>query len=114
MVRYAEPSKLSDEPMTQRRKRANSSRDGGPLPHFFSSSQAPLMASHISMVSAVRTARALSRAFTKQLRMEDGLLVENAKNSVTVSSVASSWAAKNAVAQPAVATADSHSFDSPT
>ncbi len=47
------------------------------------------MASHISMVSAVRTARALSRALSKQLRIDDGLLVEKARNSVTVSSLAS-------------------------
>jgi hypothetical protein len=32
------------------------------------------------MVSAVRTARALSRAFSKQLRIEDGLAVEKARN----------------------------------
>src|SRR5271170_387582 len=110
MVRYAEPSKRSDEPSTQRRKRANSSREEGPLPHLRSSSQAPLMVSHISMVSAVRTARAFKRALSKQLRIDDGLPVENAKNSVTVSSFASAWTAKKAVAQPAVATADSHSF----
>src|ERR1700731_35645 len=63
MVRYAEPSKLSDVPITQRRKRANSSRDGGPLPHLRNSSQALLMESHISMVSAVRTARVEARGF---------------------------------------------------
>ena len=34
------------------------------------------MASHISSVSAVRTARALVRAISKQLRMEEGLAVE--------------------------------------
>jgi hypothetical protein len=66
------------------------------------------------MVSAVRTARALTRAVSKQLRIEDGLVVEKARNSVTVSSFASPWAAKNARAQPAVATADSHSFEAPT
>jgi hypothetical protein len=41
------------------------------------------------MVSAVRTARALTRAVSKQLRIEEGLLVEKARNSVTVSSFAS-------------------------
>ena len=76
--------------MTQRKKRASSSRDDGPLFQFFSSSQMPLMVSHISVVSAVRTARALSRAISKQLRIEDGLLVENARKSVTVPSLASS------------------------
>ena len=57
--------------MTQRKKRASSSRDDGPLFQFFSSSQMPLMVSHISVVSAVRTARALSRAISKQLRIEE-------------------------------------------
>ena len=38
----------------------------------FSSSQALLMPSHISMVSAVRTARALVRARSMQLRIEEG------------------------------------------
>ena len=47
------------------------------------------MASHISMVSAVRTARALVRAVSKQLRIEEGLSGENARNSVTFSSFAS-------------------------
>src|SRR5262249_26524322 len=50
----------------------NSSREVGPLPKRLSSSQVPLMASHISTVSAVRTARALVRAISKQLRMEEG------------------------------------------
>ena len=72
------------------------------------------MASHISMVSAVRTARALLRALSKQLRIEEGLLGEKARKSVTVSSLASLWVAKNAPAQPAVATADSHSLLAPT
>ena len=84
------------------------------MPKRLSSSQALLIASHISIVSAVRTARALLRATSKQLRIDDGLSVENARKSVTVSSLASSWAAKNAPAQPAVATADSHSLVSPT
>ena len=66
------------------------------------------------MVSAVRTARALVRATSKQLRIDDGLTVENARKSVTVSSLASSWTAKNALEQPAVASADSHSLVSPT
>src|SRR5262249_31356183 len=54
----------------------NSSREVGPLPKRLSSSQVPLMASHISTVSAVRTARALVRAISKQLRMEEGFAVE--------------------------------------
>ena len=86
----------------------------GLLPKRLSSSQVPLMASHISMVSAVRTARALWRATSKQLRIDDGLSGENARKSVTVSSLASSWTAKNALEQPAVATADAHSLVSPT
>ena len=84
------------------------------MPKRLSSSQALLIASHISMVSAVRTARALVRATSKQLRIDDGLSVEKARKSVTVSSLASSWTAKNAPEQPAVATADSHSLVSPT
>jgi hypothetical protein len=76
--------------MTQRKKRVSSSREDGPLFQFFSSSQMPLMVSHISVVSAVRTARALSRAISKQLRIDEGFLFENARKSVTVSSLASS------------------------
>jgi hypothetical protein len=72
------------------------------------------MASHISMVSAVRTARALVRAISKQLRIDDGLAVEKHRKSVTVSSLASGWCAENAAAQPAVATAVSHSLVVPT
>ncbi len=68
----------------------NSSREVGPLPKRLSSSQVPLMASHISTVSAVRTARALVRAISKQLRIEEGLAVEKHKKSMTVSSFASS------------------------
>src|SRR6202020_2328252 len=113
MVRYAEPSKRSEASCTQRRKRANSSRERGPLLHFFSSSQALLMVSHISIVSAVRTERALRRAVSMQLRIEEGLSGENARNSVTVSSFASSWAAKKAAPQPAVARPDSHLFVAP-
>ena len=67
----------------------NSSREVGPLPKRLSSSQVPLIASHISTVSAVRTARALVRATSKQLRIEDGLAVEKQRKSVTVSSFAS-------------------------
>src|SRR5262249_49265007 len=89
MVRYAEPSKRSEDSCTQRRNRMNSSREVGPLPKRLSSSQVPLMASHISTVSAVRTARALVRAISKQLRMEEGLAVEKQRKSVTASSFAS-------------------------
>ena len=74
----------------------------------------PLIESHISTVSAVRTARALVRATSKQLRIEEGLSVEKQRKSVTVSSVASLWTAEKAAAQPAVATADSHSLVAPT
>ena len=86
----------------------------GLLPKRLSSSQVLLIASHISIVSAVRTARALWRATSKQLRIDDGLFGENARKSVTVSSLASSCAAKNALEQPAVATAVTHSLVSPT
>src|SRR5262249_32879264 len=72
MVRYAEPSKRSEDSCTQRRKRMNSSREVGPLPKRLSSSQMPLMASHISTVSAVRTPRALVRAISKQFRVGGG------------------------------------------
>ena len=80
------------------------------MPNFCSSSQVPLIASHISMVSAVRTERALERATSKQERIEDGLSGEKARKSVTVCSFASLWAEKKPAAQPAVATADSHSL----
>jgi hypothetical protein len=46
------------------------------------------MASQVSEVSAVRTARALRRAISMQLRIEDGFSGENARNSATFSSVA--------------------------
>src|SRR3954452_7185571 len=110
MVRYAEPSKRNDDSWTQRRKVANCSREAGPEPSFCSSSHVPLIASHISVVSAVRTERALERATSKQERTEEGLSGENARKSVTVCSFASLWAEKNAAAQPAVATAVSHSL----
>src|SRR6516225_3549554 len=91
----------------------NSSRERVPLPKRLSSSQVPLMASHISTVRAVRTARALPRAISKQLRMEEGLALEKQRKSVTVSSLASGYKTENACAQPAVASADSHSLDEP-
>jgi len=47
------------------------------------------MVSQVSVVSAVRTARALVRAISMQLRIEDGLSIENARNSETFSSFAS-------------------------
>src|SRR5260370_40734708 len=94
--------------MTQRRNRASSSRDDGPLFHCFSSSQILLIVSHISVVSAVRTASAFSRAISKQLRIEGGFLAENTKKFVTVSSFASSRAVKHAFGQPALATAYPH------
>src|SRR5215472_13801328 len=110
MVRYAEPSNRSEHSCTRRKKFANSSRLAPAPRQRLISCQPPLIASHISMVSAVRTARALVRATSKQLRIEEGLAGENARNSVTVSSFASSKAAKNALTQPAVDTALSHSF----
>src|SRR3981189_1921466 len=114
MVRYAEPSKRSELSCTQRRKRMNSSREVAPLPKRLSSSQVPLMASHISTVSAVRTARALVRAISKQLRMEEGLAVEKQRKSGPPTSFASGWAAETGWARRAVAPADSHSLDVPT
>ncbi len=48
------------------------------------------MVSHISAVSAVRTERELSRAFSMQLRIEDGLSGENERYSTTLCSLASS------------------------
>src|SRR5262245_38579472 len=114
MVRYAEPSKRSDDSCTQRRKRMNSSREVGPLPKRLSSSQVPLIASHISTVRAVRTARALVRATSRQLRIEEGLALEKHRKSVTVSSFAAGCGDEHACAQPAVAPADSHSSVEPT
>src|SRR5947199_7424876 len=110
MVRYAEPSKRNELSCTQRRKVANCSREAGPEPSFCSSSHVPLIASHISVVSAVRTERAFERATSKQERIEEGLSGEKARKSVTVCSFASLCAEKNAAAQPAVATAVSHSL----
>src|SRR5436309_15742143 len=110
MVQYAEQSKRSELSCTQRRKLANCSREAGPAPSFCSSSQVPLIASHISIVSAVRTERAFERAASKHERMDEGLSGEKARKSVTVCSFASLCAEKNAAAQPAVATAVSHSF----
>ena len=53
----------------------NSSREVGPLPKRLSSSQVPLMASHISTVSAVRTAREVENlpALDVHARHEDGV-----------------------------------------
>src|SRR6185436_3623354 len=73
-------------------------------------SQVPLIASRISMVSAVRTERALERATSKQERIEEGLSGEKARKSVTVCSFASLWTERKAALQPAVETADSHSL----
>src|SRR5260370_38237831 len=113
MVREAEPSKRSEFSCTQRRKRMNSSREVGPLPKRLSSSQVPLMASHISTVSAVRTARALLRAISKQLRIDEGLAEEKHRKSMTVSSFASGELLANAAAQPAVSLAHSPPFVPP-
>src|SRR3954451_2903220 len=113
MVRYAEPSKRSEDSWTQRKNCEHCSREAGPEPSFCSSSHVPLIASHISLVSAVRTARALVRATSKQERIEEGLSGENARYSVTVSSFASLCAEKKPAAQAAVATADSHSSAEP-
>src|SRR5436305_5229738 len=110
MVRYAEPSKRNDDSCTQRRKVANCSRDAGLEPSICNSSHVPLIASHISIVSAVRTERALDRATSKHERIEDGLSGENARKSVTVCSFASLLAEKKPAAQPAVETAVSHSL----
>ena len=52
-----------------------------------SSSQAPLIESHISTVRAVRTARAFSRAISMQLRIEEGLFGLKARKSRTVASL---------------------------
>ena len=48
------------------------------------------MVSHISLVSAVRTERELSRAVSMQLRIEEGLAGENDRYSTTLCSLASS------------------------
>src|SRR3981081_262659 len=113
MVREAEPSNRSEVSCTQRKKRKNSSREGGPLPKRLSSSQPPLITSHISAVSAVRTERALARAISKQLRIEDGFAVEKARKSIAVSSLASGQCGANPLVLPCVAPADSHSLVPP-
>src|ERR1700758_2409979 len=90
MVRYAEPSKRSDVSCTKRRKRANSSRLVVPLLQTSCSSiQAELMVSHISLVSAVRTERELSRAASMQFLIEEGLFTLNERYSTTFCSLAS-------------------------
>jgi hypothetical protein len=48
------------------------------------------MVSHISVVSAVRTERELSRAASMQLRIDDGLAGEKARYSTTACSSATS------------------------
>ena len=48
------------------------------------------MVSHISLVSAVRTERELSRAASMQFLIEEGLAVENDRYSTTFCSLASS------------------------
>ena len=92
MVRIIDPSNSSEVCFTKSRKRGTSSRQSEPFlwasSNFFSSSQAPLMASHISAVSAVRTARPLVRADSMQLRMEDGFEASKARKSITESASA--------------------------
>ena len=46
------------------------------------------MVSHISLVSAVRTEREFSRAFSMQLRIDEGLVGENDRYSTTLCSSA--------------------------
>ena len=93
----------------------NSSRELGPLPKRLSSSQVPLIASHISTVSAVRTARALVRASSKQLRIDDGVGGREAEEFGDRLLVGlRDRCDEKACAQPAVATADSHSLLEPT
>src|SRR5690606_29546879 len=105
------PSKRSDASFTSERKRARSS----PWVLFGSkrrtSYQALLMESHISPVSAVRTARALVRAVSTQFLIDAGLAGEKARNSVTVRASALGWVDLNAAEQPAVANADCHSLE---
>src|SRR5258708_13325065 len=87
MVRYAEPSKRSEISCTKPRNLLSSSRVLVPLPQTSCSSiQALLMVSHISLVSAVRTEREFSRAFSMQLRIDDGLDGDNDKYSTTLCS----------------------------
>ena len=72
MVRPAEPSKLSDTRLVHSRKRAKASASisSGKACISF---QAPFTPSQVSGVRAVRTARPLARAVSRQDRMEDGL-----------------------------------------
>src|SRR5215207_11487525 len=110
MVRYPEPSKRIEASFTKSRNRVKVWRSMRPASKLRNSCQVLLMESHISMVSAVRTARALARAASKQLRIDDELAGENDRNSVTVFSFAFSCTALKAARHPAVATADSHSL----
>ena len=68
------------------------------------------MVSHISLVSAVRTERELSRAASMQLLIEEGLSGENDRYSTTLVSSASLYLAKKLPPTPAVSSADSHSL----
>ena len=87
----AEPSNRSEVSCTNRRNFASSSRVVVPLPQVSCRSiQAELMVSHISEVSAVRNERELSRAFSIQLRIEEGLFGENDRKSTTLRSSATS------------------------
>ena len=71
------------------------------------------MITHISVVMAVRTARALDRAVSMHDLIEAGLSGEATMNSTTLSRVAVSYLALNWSAHAAVATALSHSLDEP-
>ncbi len=71
MVRRAAPSKARTTPFTHSRKRISSSLDRRPFWNRASSLAVSLMASHISGVRAVRTARALVRAVDRQLQIDD-------------------------------------------
>ena len=67
------------------------------------------MASHISAVSAVRTERALVRAASRQLRIEDGLSASKVRKSTTESPSVSLYLAWYASTAPEDSRALSHS-----
>ena len=82
MVRDEAPSTAREVDFTKSRKLVKSSRLDG-SPSSFSPFQAPLIASHSSMVKAVRTERALVRALVMQALIEVELSLPKARYSRT-------------------------------
>ena len=95
---------------TQSRNSARRSASSGVWMKSVSSIEVWFTASHISVVSEVRTDRALRRAVSMQLTMEDGLSRSKARKRMTLSSSGVSPAALKLSRQPEATMADSHSL----